>query len=170
MKFFLIIAIVLFTSLLVSTALFALIEKFNLPQKIKIVIITIAHPALTALIMWLSLYRVDQEIASIGVWVVVGSAFWLPFSKTKYFCKVAKNEEVISITYLTPLLKQKTIEISFKQIKSASLSTGKGLFNIPAACRLTIADETIKFYTLGPPTEELRELINSFPLSNLVKE
>ena len=170
MNFFLIIAIVLIVSLIVSTALFALIEKISLLQKIKIVIITIAHPALTALIMWLSFFRVDHEIASMGVWVLVWSLIWLPISKTKYFYKIAKNEEVIVITYLTPLLKQKTIDISLAQIQSGSLLTGKGLFNIPATLRLTIADEAINFYTLGPPTEELRELANSLRLSNLVKE
>ena len=155
---------------LCGTLLFALVEKLTVPKKGKVLIMTLGHPILTAFTIWVTCSPFNNEIAVTGILAVAGSMLRVPFSNIKYFCKLHTKGNAISIDYLNPLLKHKTIEITLEQIEKFSLSTSKRLINKPTILELTIADETIKFYTLGPPTEELIELANSLHLSNLVKE
>jgi hypothetical protein len=133
---------------LLGTLMFALAEKLSIPKKWKVVLLTVGHPVLTGFTVWILFLLFNRDVLTTAIFLVVGALLWAPFSNTRFFDKLNKTADELSIDYITPLLRIKNITIPLTKIQQSSVSTGMRLFDKPTILKLTLEDETIKFYVL----------------------
>ena len=135
--------------LLVGTLLFALMEKLPIHQKYKIVYLMIGHPVLTGLLLWIAFSFVNAGMATTILILVAGASLRNAFSDAKFFVSLTKDENGLSIDYLTPLLRPKTLIVPLTAVKTFTLSSGKRIVDKPTQLKLTFEERTTKFYVLG---------------------
>ena len=133
---------------ILGTLMFALAEKLSITKKWKVVLLTVGHPALTGFTVWILFSLFNRDVLTTAILLVVGALLWTPLSNTRFFVKFNKTADELSIDYITPFLSIKNITIPLTKIQQSSVSTGRRLFDKPTILKLTVDDETIKFYVL----------------------
>ena len=132
----------------VGTLLFALVENLKTSIRVKVLILTFGHPVLTGVLIWLACSTFNREIAETGVLFIAGTFLRIPFSNRKYFATVIKDKGLVTIEFVTELLKRKTIQIAISEIKDISQSKSRSLINKPSELTLTLSNHALKFNIL----------------------
>jgi hypothetical protein len=110
---------------IVGTLLFALMEKLPIQEKSKIVCLMVGHPVLVGLLLWIAFSFIHAGMATTVLILLAGALLRNAFSDAKFFVSLTKGERGLSIDYLTPLLRPKTLIIPSTAVKTFTFSSGK---------------------------------------------
>jgi hypothetical protein len=133
---------------LLGTLMFALAEKLSIPPKRKVFFLMVGHRVLTGFIVWLLFSLFNRDILAIAIVLTVGPLVGILSSKAKFLVRFNKTADKMSIDYITPLLRHKTMTISLTSIQRSSVLGGRRLFNKPTILELILDYEVVKFYVL----------------------
>ena len=131
-----------------GTLVLILVENLRVSLNLKILILTFGHPILAAIFIWLLCSMFNPEIAKTGVLIVGGSLLRIPFSDRKYFSSLARESGVLTITYVSELLKRKVIKIDISEIKGLTQSKSDRLIDKPSELLVTLPNQTLSFKIL----------------------
>ena len=131
-----------------GTLLLALLPNLQVSIKLKILILTFIHPALTALFIWLVFSPFNRDIAQTGVVLTCGSYLGIFSSRRKYYLNLVKETGSITIEYFTQILKRKVVKIDITEIKEFSQSRSKRIIDQPSELEVTLDSQTLTFTIL----------------------
>src|SRR3954468_20323905 len=84
-----------------GTLVFALVENLKMSIKLKILIVTFGHPLLTGIFIWFACSSFNRDIAETAVSFVAGTILRIPFYPRKYFLRLVKESENVTIEYMS---------------------------------------------------------------------
>lgn len=133
---------------IVGTLLFVITENLNASIEVKVFIMTFGHPILAGILIWILGSLFNEEIAKVGVLLVIGTLLRIPFSGKKYFSNIKKESGQVTLEYLSELLRRKRITLATSEIRQVSQSKIKNLFDKPSTLSVALQDQTLKFMVL----------------------
>ena len=139
--------IFLFVHPIFGTLLFALVENLKTSIKLKVLLLSFGHPLFSGIFIWLVCSTFNRDIAGTGVLFVAGNFLGIPFSDRKYFSGLVKESGVLTIEYVSELLKRKTIKIALSEVTDFSQSK--------SSLTVTLPNETLTFKILDRNVETL---------------
>jgi hypothetical protein len=137
-------------------------------MKLKVIAYTFSVP-----LVWLTLLLLHtifpdlgiSRILSIGVLIglFIGSLIGRLFLVSKYLTELLVNNEVVSLTYLTPLGRQRQLAISLDEVKEMKMEKKSFLVrDFPSLIILSI-DNKSKFYLLNNDVKQAAiQLLQAF--------
>ena len=131
-----------------GTICFAIIERIRIPVKAKVLVMTFLHPIVTAVLTWLTLSTLNKELANTCVVMLAGAMTWGLFSNTRYLCEVTQVDEKVFLKYLTPLLRQKSINWNRDAEFQWKVSKGGRLVDKPLTVEVIQSERSQKYYVL----------------------
>ncbi|MFC0773263.1 hypothetical protein [Terrimonas alba] len=140
---------------ILGTLLFALVENLKTSIKLKVLILTFGHPLLSGIFIWLVCSTFNREIAEIGVLFVAGTFLRIPFSDRKYFSNLIRESGVVTIEYVTELLKRRTVQIIISEVKDFRQSKSRHLIDKLSELTVTLPTEILTFKILDKNEEAL---------------
>ncbi len=131
-----------------GTLLFALVENWETSINRKVLLLTFGHPLLSGLFIWLVGSTFNAEITETGVLFVAGTFLRMPFSDRKYFSNLIKELGVVTVEYVTELLKHKTVQIKISEVKDFTQTKNRHLIDKPSELTVTLSTQSLIFKIL----------------------
>jgi hypothetical protein len=140
-----------------GTLMFAILDRVRISVKAKAAVVCYGHPILTGLLVWLCIFSLDREVATIATLFIAGSLLWTPFRGFRFLTGLHKSDSEITIKFLTSYLSTKTLIITRNAISSYELSAGRTVLSKPTVLKLTTSENEIKLFVFDPDVQKLNQ-------------
>ncbi len=134
---------------IIGTLLFAVVENLKVSIKLKVFIMTFGQPLFGGVLIWLLCSTFNRDIADTAVLFVAGTILRTPFSDRKYFTDIIKEPGIITIKYVTELLRSKSVQIIVSEIKELKQSKSKNLIDKPSELTVLLLTHSLTFKILN---------------------
>ena len=133
---------------IIGTLLFTVVENLKTSIKLKVFVMTFGHPLLSGVLIWLMFSTFNRGVADIAVLFVTGTILRTLFSDRKYFSDIIKKPGVITVKYVTELLRSKSVQIVVSEIKDLKQSKSKNLIDKPSELIVSLPTKSLTFKIL----------------------